>query len=179
MPSMNDGGASNTKEGQAGWRQQYLQYFNQCNGAMQTICVLGPLTAGGMASHIRDFPVIYSVHGYQGSIGKAEMKWRLDGNTVRSNMIGPAGADNAETLRLVRGAMQKSKPGEPVFLIVRLGLGTNSQFNTRRGILQAAMAHQIMEALKKDPTINRQLHFVPPRDLAATWKAWHQSQPDK
>jgi hypothetical protein len=175
MFSMNDGGAPAAGAGRKYWEVMYARYFQQVDGSVQTACYLSPLKSSWSATFFAQAGATYVLCGYQGNANNNATQWLVDG-AVASNATGMGSEGPEELYERIKDAVVRSKSGEPLFIMARLGIweeqDANEPYNTRRGILPASAARVTMDLLAGDKTIGRKLVFLPPRDLAATYRAW-------
>ncbi len=165
VASLNDGGVAPwTEAGRAGWRESYRSLMERSNGLFQVFNVFYETedvvqeTLGGPL----DWPFV--ILGYDPGhyrIVNEPTRWKRLGDTVYCSQgcdaRGPTGADAIRTL------IEAQPAGTPAFVMARL-CGPHGTF------LETATA--AMRALQADPPAGRRLVFLPPRDLAATWRAW-------
>ncbi len=165
--SMNDGGAGNTAEGEAGWRRQLAHYLDHANGSLRIANYFGPFDAGRgrVMGSFADLGINHVFRAYQGFRGQP-MRWATRNGCVHSNMVGTANATPVETAEQVRQAVAQVPAGEPAFVLVRLGVDPDRDLNARRGSYAFTMAQEVIDALEAEPPVGRTIHLVPIRDLA-------------
>jgi hypothetical protein len=77
----------------------------------------------------------------------------------------PGDAVDTANYELVRaGLTPGSADGDPIFMLVRIA--------SESGMNAFSIVRGMCDRLRADPGISRRLHFLPPRDLAATYRAW-------
>ncbi|MGI6496712.1 MAG: hypothetical protein ACOX5G_11650 [Kiritimatiellia bacterium] len=165
VASLNDGGVAPwTEEGRRGWRESYRSLMARSNGLFQVFNVFyetEDVVQDTLAAPL-DWPFV--ILGYDPGHYRIEnepTRWKLLGNTVYCSQgcdaRGSKGAD------AIRALIDAQPAGTPAFVMARL-CGSEGRF------LETATA--AMRALRADPPAGRRLVFLPPRDLAATWRAW-------
>ncbi|MGC1481974.1 MAG: hypothetical protein WA771_15855 [Chthoniobacterales bacterium] len=171
--SMNDGGSSYTAAGQKGWTEQYRNYLDNSNGSMRLMNFLGGMYSA-TKPEILALEFDFVITGYQGETDKFEPEFKITDETLFSNQVGlrghakvskPGGPESEDTLKYIRSAIeQESVDGEPFFIMGRLP--------SECGAHAFSILSWIGEELEKDMPKGRKLYFIPPRDLAATYKSW-------
>lgn len=165
VASMNDGGVAPwTAEGRAGWRESYRSVLARSNGLFQvfnvfyeTEDIIQEVLAGPL-----DWP--FAILGYNCEHYLPEegpTRWKLLGNTVYCNQGCRGGG--AEGAQAIRDAIAGTPAGTPAFVMAK-------QWGPHGRFLESAT--EAMRALQANPPLGRKLVFLPPRDLAATWRAW-------
>ncbi len=165
VASLNDGGVAPwTEAGRTGWRESYRSVLQRANGLFQVFNVfyetednVQEVLAGPL-----DWPFVilgYNCEHYLPEEGAT--RWKLLGNTVYCNQGcrggGTAGAN------AIRAAIAGTHAGTPAFVMAK-------QWGPHGRFLESAT--EAMRALQADPPPGRRLVFLPPRDLAATWRTW-------
>jgi len=172
--SLNDGGAPHGEEGFAEWCQMFRHWIDHSNSSLRHFVYLGSY---GVALNVEKFFAStgghYTYRGYDSRPGFGRTQWkRLDG-MVLSNLVGQAFHNPQQTAAEARKSItQFDTEGQPVFIMIRLGIDNSRHLNARRGTIPFTMAHEVQEALSADPNIQRKLIYLSPADLATTYKAW-------
>ncbi|MFZ5830657.1 MAG: hypothetical protein ACOY3P_11245 [Planctomycetota bacterium] len=183
MFSMNDGGGPPAGPGREHWEKAYRSHFVRSEGAVQTALYFGPVKPAWPVTFFGDAGALYVVRGYQGRPDDNATQWLLVDGTVTSDSTGMAGEGPEGLYRRIKDAIARSTSGQPQFIMGRLGIwnkpGAPEPYNTRRGIFPASAAKVTIDLLESDPAIGRRLVFLPPRDLAATYRQWRMRSEDK
>lgn len=180
IPSMNDGGFPLTDPGADYWNRTYDHYIQSANGNFQVLHFLGTYPDNNFYRMTKEFPAIMAICGYQGGDEKTHSNWLVrdnDARTVYVDLIGRRGEKYAEVgdasdsvnYELVRqGLTDPADRDRPLFMMVR--------FASESGMNAFTLVQATMDRLNADPSVKRTLYFVPPRDLAATYRAWADQQ---
>jgi hypothetical protein len=175
--SMNDGGSSETPDGQAAWKRNYRNYISNVGGHLRVINFLGGMYSTkkpellGLGAH-------YLITGYQGTKEDFVPQWVLADRTLFSSQIGlrggpkvplPGGKESQDTLRYLRETIKLGRPNTPLLIMARLP--------SEAGAHAFSIVSWLADELRKDVPQGRKVYLVPPRDLAATWHAWQTRKP--
>ncbi len=165
VASMNDGGVAPwTEEGRRGWREAYRSVLERSNGLFQVFNVFYETEENVREAIAGPLGWPFAILGYNSEHYLPEegpTRWRRLGGTVYCNQGCPGGGEAGAAS--IRRATEASPAGEPVFVMAQIN-GPHGCFLER--------ATEAMRALRANPTAGRRLVFLPPRDLAATWRAW-------
>lgn len=174
LGSMNNGGSSYTEAGEDGWMATYQNYIANSAGNLRHINYLGGMYSAAKRE-ILGLDIDLCVTGYQGDYDMFDPEFKITNNTLFTNQIGrrghpkvplPGGEEAQETTEYLRKTIEKQAvDGEPLFIMARLPSECGSHaFSIVAGIL---------EDLKTDTPKGRTVYLIPPRDFAASYKAWN------
>lgn len=112
---------------------------------------------------MRPLNPLLCIRGYQGAWTPVP-GWKIIDGVLHCNQIGNGRWGNDHMLKQYREALLRKKPGEPLFAVFKCP----SEF----GMRACTMIEEYQQRLADDPEIKQRgtLHFVLPRDLAATVK---------
>jgi hypothetical protein len=185
--SMNDASSPYTPEGEAFWRARYKYYFEHCNGAIRIINHFNPWRPAvdrafriGKPDGIQPLMIIAGHINPAGQDSKLEVRngvvFAQPGVSDEGFVEGkPWDAPECSEKRIqheignIKAHLaNNAKPGEPLFIVERGWIST--------GARTPSDAVETMKRLKADKSITRNLHFVTPGQLAATFVAYQQSE---
>lgn len=160
-PSLADGGFPYTDEGVQAYHDIYKHYMLQDNDVYNSFHYMG-FNPVNVDQVMGDLPIPYWFMGYSGP--PEATTFYLWENTLYSNFTLHRDTPPDSSLKVIQAiARDESFDGKPIFLLLR------ENWNYQEIL-------DLHDLLQNDATIaglGRNLHFLLPRDLAATYKAWH------
>ncbi len=156
IASMNDGGASLTKGGQAGWVRTYRHYLDHSNGSIGIVNFFGIYRQ----PFLLELEIPFIIAGYLGEPKGPEWQvWDNRARTVHTTILGSGSNQRGIDETLANAWSGLKDDGRPAFFLCR-------------SKESAVRVKERMEQLLASPPAGRKVYWLTPGDLAATYRAW-------